>query len=48
MNEIVKKSLIEIIRILITACLAVIGVESTGCVASGDSSTAAFVTSSNK
>lgn len=48
MNEIVKKSLIEIIRILITACLAVIGVESTGCVASGDCSTAAFVTSANK
>lgn len=48
MNEIVKKSIIEIVRIIITAILAVIGVETTGCVASGNGSTASFVSSNNK
>lgn len=38
MNELVKKSVKEIIRVILSAFLAALGLSSTGCIANGDSS----------
>lgn len=45
MNEILKKTLVEIVRVVLAALLAAVGLETTGCVASGDNASAAFAVS---
>lgn len=43
MKEIVKKCAVEIVRVILTALLAFVGLETSGCVANGDNSTAAII-----
>lgn len=38
MNEHVKKALKEIVRVILSAALAALGLSSSGCIANGDSS----------
>lgn len=45
MNKIVKNALVEIVRIIVTAVLAAIGVAESGCIASGNGANAAFTVS---
>ncbi len=45
MNDIVKKAIAEILRVLAAAILAAIGVEGAGCIACGDGATASCVSS---
>lgn len=45
MNDIVKKAIAEILRVLAAAILAAVGIEGTGCVACGDGATASCVSS---
>lgn len=37
MNELFKKTLKEVIRVVLSAALAALGLSSTGCIANGDS-----------
>ena len=45
MNVIVKKAVIEIVRVIAAALLAALGVEATGCIACGDGASASCVSS---
>lgn len=42
MDELMKAAIKEIIRVIAAAILAVLGIEATGCVASGNNSAACF------
>lgn len=48
MKEIIKRALKEIIRIGLSAVLAAIGIETSGCVAVGDGATASVAFPSSK
>ena len=45
MNDIVRKAIAEILRVLAAAILAAVGLESSGCIACGDGATATCVSS---
>lgn len=43
MNAIIKKTCLEILRVILAALLAALGIEASGCVAHGDHATASFI-----
>lgn len=45
MKDIMIKCVKELVRVLLAAALAALGLETTGCVASGDGASAAFAVS---